>query len=1132
MKKIIQIISFLLCCSYLLAAASAASMSAKNNEKNEIKGEQSESTYRSEFPDPVRYNRVHTAGLLWLNMTNFGQLGHAVSTGYTSIEHCTGKRALGSALPGGSFNEYIYAGSILFGGYLDSATTPEGGKIFQGPLVSSGYDGWSYATGISGAASHAPMELWPTGFSNYPAGVSKNDGRITEISNVPGRVNCFYNPVYDSTANAHEQFTTWYSDRLDDITWTGVCDADHEFEWRKPIAPQDAQGHHIPMGIEVKQTSYAWSSEFAQKFVIIDYTIYNTNTTKDIYNFYMGLYLDCDVGNTKTLGYAQEDLGGFIQKATVLNESTGGLDTVNLNMTWVADNDGRDLQLTTDPGNDLFAVKADEEQMVPQGRDLKGATAVTSIRVLRNPNPKLRYSFNLYNAKGDGGDNDFLTNDDPQDWGPRWKDGLHSVSTVDGVTNIGDWRKLDLTYNQKGYSDGNPANDKWGVKMNQGGMTEGRPLGDAGRYMVMSNGEFDYNLTDMLNPLIVNSNHLADVSPAFSAQELNTPDIYKQGKKWRPWVNGLGEQADDLPGFADGTTPDKDLRVELGNGADTKYVLSFGPLGKATNIPLATSASTTPVNKEAYRFQAGDSIKLTIAFIVSENFHKDKTQNPRYPDMTKMNWADAYRNAIWATRLYDVPMLDTPVKNNITGLTKGDGWYGEDVGADGIFAEKIGDACWWLNNQLYTQKDIDGTEGNYIIDTIPGLPPVDGYASTEDVFLKFGNTTFESEKIGKTTEYGTLEEILTGTDPSAPGAFEKVRVGWHDKLLTHGDGIPDFSSPEAPPSPKIKVTSNGSDVEIQWTSDNFGNLATSPEITEDKFSRRRDFEGYQVWVSPTNIIKDFTQIFSVDRENFVYEDASLPGILLDVPFIDVNTPSTINPGQDYTYIADIIHQADGTYDTLTVKGKNNSTHLFMKRNFGNNLLLTQDQNIPGLLQYKAVKGNDGVWTYTAILKNKILANKSYVAITSSDYGDPRSGVPALNSSPMTNSISVVPGKINGDNKVYVVPNPYRADVDYEATGWETAVTNGLKWTEQDRKIVFFNIPKQAIIRVYTLSGDLVKTVCHNGSASESNKFGEYSAIWNLLNENNQAVASGIYLFSCEDVENVREKFVGKFVIIK
>ena len=77
-----------------------------------------------------------------------------------------------------------------------------------------------------------------------------------------------------------------------------------------------------------------------------------------------------------------------------------------------------------------------------------------------------------------------------------------------------------------------------------------------------------------------------------------------------------------------------------------------------------------------------------------------------------------------------------------------------------------------------------------------------------------------------------------------------------------------------------------------------------------------------------------------------------------------------------------------------------------------------------------------------------------------------------------------------------------------------------------RKYHNFNIFKK-------LAGDLVKTIGHNSHARVNApwQYGENGAYWNLINENNQAVVSGIYLFSVQDVDSDYE-FVGKFVIIK
>ena len=73
-----------------------------------------------------------------------------------------------------------------------------------------------------------------------------------------------------------------------------------------------------------------------------------------------------------------------------------------------------------------------------------------------------------------------------------------------------------------------------------------------------------------------------------------------------------------------------------------------------------------------------------------------------------------------------------------------------------------------------------------------------------------------------------------------------------------------------------------------------------------------------------------------------------------------------------------------------------------------------------------------------------------------------------------------------------------------------------------------------MIRIYTLAGDLVKTIGHNGSArySDPYMYGKNGAYWNLINDNNQAVSSGIYLFSVQNVDKKEDDFIGKFVIIK
>ncbi len=93
------------------------------------------------------------------------------------------------------------------------------------------------------------------------------------------------------------------------------------------------------------------------------------------------------------------------------------------------------------------------------------------------------------------------------------------------------------------------------------------------------------------------------------------------------------------------------------------------------------------------------------------------------------------------------------------------------------------------------------------------------------------------------------------------------------------------------------------------------------------------------------------------------------------------------------------------------------------------------------------------------------------------------------------------------DRVRVVPNPYIA-----RAAWETV--------EGERRLEFVNLPGTATIRVYTLAGDLVQTLEHDGS-------GTY--VWNMLTSNGQGIAPGLYFYHVESEVGER---VGKFAVIK
>jgi hypothetical protein len=78
--------------------------------------------------------------------------------------------------------------------------------------------------------------------------------------------------------------------------------------------------------------------------------------------------------------------------------------------------------------------------------------------------------------------------------------------------------------------------------------------------------------------------------------------------------------------------------------------------------------------------------------------------------------------------------------------------------------------------------------------------------------------------------------------------------------------------------------------------------------------------------------------------------------------------------------------------------------------------------------------------------------------------------------------------------------------------------------EQDRRIQFINLPYPSKLIIYTLSGDVVRTLDHNDPLKGYKD-------WDLTSNVGQTVASGVYLFSAEDL-NTNEVQTGKFVIVK
>jgi hypothetical protein len=247
----------------------------------------------------------------------------------------------------------------------------------------------------------------------------------------------------------------------------------------------------------------------------------------------------------------------------------------------------------------------------------------------------------------------------------------------------------------------------------------------------------------------------------------------------------------------------------------------------------------------------------------------------------------------------------------------------------------------------------------------------------------------------------------------------------------------------------------------------FDNL---PEDYEDPITREKDFEGYRIYGSPKTVgSKEEATLMAQ------FDEIDSLGLGYDTGFEAIRFDTTIN-GKDYQY-----------------------------RFINENLL----SGWPG---------------------------KYFYAVTSYDKGNPANNMPSMESSINENLTYAVPGRPvshSKERKIYVYPNPYKTGALWDGSG------------TRDRLIWFANLPERATIRIYSLAGDLIDEIDHDANtynggdagllaqkaSSQKTVYSGGEHGWDLISRHDQAIATGLYLYSVKD-EDTEEVFTGKFVVIK
>jgi len=288
---------------------------------------------------------------------------------------------------------------------------------------------------------------------------------------------------------------------------------------------------------------------------------------------------------------------------------------------------------------------------------------------------------------------------------------------------------------------------------------------------------------------------------------------------------------------------------------------------------------------------------------------------------------------------------------------------------------------------------------------------------------------------------------------------------------TDNDGVLDrYILPEPPPKPNMAVEVGDQIVTIYW--------ANNAESFIDPVSKEKDFEGYRVYSARKTVGGELAEFSLLGEYDIYNEDDQNIGF-------------------------------DTGLDLIRIKNE-----------FGEPDSVTIDNFI-----YHYKFENRGV-------KNGWL---NYYSVTAYDRGDPEANLESLESSVTDNRRGhyVYPG-VSASNSSWVgeptvYPNPYRGQALWDGYG------------SRDRMIWFQNLPIRAEIHIFTLAGDLVDIIQHDSGYRgedikniDSNKDpimsgGEHA--WDLISQYDQAIASGLYLFTVQDnsTKIIKE---GKFLIIK
>jgi len=407
-----------------------------------------------------------------------------------------------------------------------------------------------------------------------------------------------------------------------------------------------------------------------------------------------------------------------------------------------------------------------------------------------------------------------------------------------------------------------------------------------------------------------------------------------------------------------------------------------------------------------------------------------------------------------------------------------------DTGSDGLWAQNVGDPVFrkFLSRRVlvgyYPGPDTDGTEGNGKPD--PGEPNLDMKDPDEMQAITSTYSLFRETESGRETVINRSSNFNAGNSN-----YQFVRDN-------HGYSFPDIR-PESQVVDGVRfIFNNVWRVDANMAKSGMNRtLENTPEITLDintsfnakkrKIPHDYEFIFYSEPVGTSLTFRSGVASLSAKPINFTVRDMTMDEMMPLVGYTPVN-------GSARDFVVYIVHQTAETDSFVT---------WYLKVAF-DDVITPMTLTAPAdtvLSPITSVGAGDTLWAYTT---------KPFSIEDVFSYS--------------TNSASVS-NLSDGDwqDMVRVVPNPYLA-----AASWEPV--NRFASGRGERRIDFIHLPAECEIRLYTIRGDHIQTLIHNGNIFDG------TVSWDLRTKEGLDIAYGIYIYHIDAGE--AGETVGKLAIIK